>query len=1122
MSFRSCAIFCLLSLTLIFVSTSFAAVTSSGRAPVSVGVEALQDGREQVQQQLQRVDPSPLLSWQEASALASWQSMLAQESLAEGERAFWQAAQDAEQTAQERVQGALDRWQQAQEADARFAELLERLQALETEEVMADEAEPLALSQLEAVVSETRLTLGRLRTELEQNAQAQNRLEEQQRNQPETLERFTRELADAQVSERPELTAQEELAWQAREEALIRQRQARVLVAQLDLQLLPARISILRLQQRFLEWEQALHQMRLQRLEVELSDRSNEELRQFSAQLQTLLEREPDLENVYAAQVTSLRARMDAIASAYAQSLVLQANRDTYARLETRLSQSLQSVQERLEVSGLTEALGVQFLEERKRLHELNDQRFALPDLERELAQARLRVIAVRDQQRQHQEAIAQETDPLLQPLQRLTSQIITAQLASEEQLTELLRQNEVRLRSVSDLARRLDQTLNESLLWWPSHSPISLSWLAQVPAATVLLLTASEWGAVTQVMALVTLQTSVQLLILALFIAALYMAGRRAPGILEELAEQASHRFTDNMGLTLRAISWSLLRVAPIPLLLWIMAWRLEGVADTSQVAISLSNVMYNAATWWFFGHLLHLFTRETGVGVSHFDWNPVFARRIRIELIWFLPVQLLLILFLALVFNHPDERVYDVYGRLALGLVTCLNAVLAWRLLAPDQSADSGFFHTTQRKFLRLGATGIFVLLLLLVVAGYLLTVGELLPRVVDTLVMMVVVWLGYSLAARALILSETHLRIRRMREQRAKAAEESGNTGAEGGVELPDQHLSIEHINLQTRTLLRTTVVSSFLVALFLVWASVLPALTWLDGVTLWSRAIQVGDAEILSRVSLQDFLLALFLGGVFTLAARNLPGLVEILLARSKMMDAAHSYTVTTLMRYALTVVAVITVFSLLGLRWSELQWMVAALTLGLGFGLQEVVANFVSGVIMLFERPVRVGDTISIGEYSGTVSKIRTRATTIIDWDNREVVVPNKNFITERLINWTLSDNITRIVIPIGVSYSSDPEQVMEILLQIAREHPLTLDEPGPSAYFVRFADSTLNFELRVYVDQMKDRLVTTSALNVQILKAFREKGIEIAFPQMDLHIRDLPTSRPEVELPALR
>jgi len=229
-----------------------------------------------------------------------------------------------------------------------------------------------------------------------------------------------------------------------------------------------------------------------------------------------------------------------------------------------------------------------------------------------------------------------------------------------------------------------------------------------------------------------------------------------------------------------------------------------------------------------------------------------------------------------------------------------------------------------------------------------------------------------------------------------------------------------------------------------------------------------------------------------------------------------MDAPGRYTFTMLLRYLLAVVAVIVVFSLLGLRWSEIQWLVAALTVGLGLGLQEVVANFVAGLIVLLERPIRVGDTITIGEYSGTVSKIRGRATTIIDWDNREIVVPNKTFITDRLINWTLSDTTTRLVIPVGVSYTSDVDLVRKTLLEVAHEDPHVLEDPEPVVYFLQFGDSALKFELRVFVSQMVDRLVTLSGLHTAIIKRFRELGIEIAFPQMDVHLHDDGARRRDV------
>ena len=193
-------------------------------------------------------------------------------------------------------------------------------------------------------------------------------------------------------------------------------------------------------------------------------------------------------------------------------------------------------------------------------------------------------------------------------------------------------------------------------------------------------------------------------------------------------------------------------------------------------------------------------------------------------------------------------------------------------------------------------------------------------------------------------------------------------------------------------------------------------------------------------------------------------------------------------------------------------------MAAALTVGLGFGLQEIFANFVSGIIVLFERPYRVGDIVTIGEVEGTVTRIRTRATTILDWDNKEVVVPNRMFITERFVNWTLSDAVTRVVVPVGVAYGSDVDQVRALLLQIAREEPLVLDSPAPTAWFMAFGPSSLDFELRVFVEQIIDRNRARTRMMTRMTTLFAQHGIEIAFPQLDLHVRHvnpLGTTPPE-------
>ena len=181
-------------------------------------------------------------------------------------------------------------------------------------------------------------------------------------------------------------------------------------------------------------------------------------------------------------------------------------------------------------------------------------------------------------------------------------------------------------------------------------------------------------------------------------------------------------------------------------------------------------------------------------------------------------------------------------------------------------------------------------------------------------------------------------------------------------------------------------------------------------------------------------------------------------------------------------------------------------MVAALGVGLGFGLQEIVANFISGLIVLFERPFSVGDTVTVGDIHGTVTRIQIRATTILDWDRKELIVPNKEFITGRLINWSLSDSIIRIRIPVGIAYGSDTDLVEQLLLKAAEDSPLVLKSPAPQAVFLSFGDNSLNFELRVFIKGIDDWIPMLHSMNRAIDKEFRQAGITIAFPQRDVHL----------------
>ena len=230
-----------------------------------------------------------------------------------------------------------------------------------------------------------------------------------------------------------------------------------------------------------------------------------------------------------------------------------------------------------------------------------------------------------------------------------------------------------------------------------------------------------------------------------------------------------------------------------------------------------------------------------------------------------------------------------------------------------------------------------------------------------------------------------------------------------------------------------------------------------------------------------------------------------------------LDAGARYAITTILRYLIVLIGVSSISSTLGIGWNQIQWLAAALTFGLAFGLQEIFANFVSGIIILIERPIRVGDIVTVGDREGRVTRLRMRATTLQDWDRREFLIPNKEFITGTVVNWTLTDPITRVVIQVGVAYGSDTEKVRSRLLEVANNNPLVLQNPAPAALFLGFGDSTLNFELRAFIDSVDQRLTLIDLLHRQIDTSFRQSGIEIAFPQRDIHIRSQPSSTRKLE-----
>jgi small-conductance mechanosensitive channel len=220
-----------------------------------------------------------------------------------------------------------------------------------------------------------------------------------------------------------------------------------------------------------------------------------------------------------------------------------------------------------------------------------------------------------------------------------------------------------------------------------------------------------------------------------------------------------------------------------------------------------------------------------------------------------------------------------------------------------------------------------------------------------------------------------------------------------------------------------------------------------------------------------------------------------------------ISSATQYTLIRISQYIVWVIGAILAFQFIGIDLSALAVAFGFLSVGIGFGLQNLTSNFISGIILLFEQHINVGDRVTVVDTEGNVEEINIRSTTIRSLNNVAIVVPNSEFISGTVINWSHGDPTTRLEIDVGVSYQSDLDIVIHAMLEAGKEHPEVLREPTPKVWFMGFGDSAWNMRLLVWVDNPHGRRQVQSDINCAIVRKFRENGVEIPFPQRDLHVR---------------
>lgn len=741
-------------------------------------------------------------------------------------------------------------------------------------------------------------------------------------------------------------------------------------------------------------------------------------------------------------------------------------------------------------------------------------------------------------------------THPTLKPLsQKETAKLrdlhdfrreLLGQLASfsgfkARKLQEVNTEQKTLLADVEALSTRLDQRL----IWLPSAPRISGEWFIKAMTG------------IGQTFSLGNLKTATQAVRrgldsnLALFIAVISLAlvclrvghHTHARTIVSSgsigRTELDRHRYTPVAVLSglMRAVPWALIPFAAGLFLL------LGARADPFVPALAMA--MCAIGSLLFCGLTLQYWSADNDLFDRHFNVAASLRERLRRNLPWFLSVQILA-LFLggASRFDLNYESAANALGAFALVISAIAFSVFAFRLywhreLKHSFSEGDGIFVRYERFYFLITIMGTAIIAIFAAI-GYYESARLVLLRAVQTFVALIAIYIFHGLAKRSMGIAQRRLSLSEEKAQRGAAkaaaikAKEEGEPGDETALP-PDisaediAKIDRESVSRQSVQLVNFVMVGLALAALWWLWSDLVPALSVFDQVSVWQTKLVEGgefvrDSDtgqvMMVEITLWNLIQVAGIGLITWLGARNLPAFLDLFLLRRLNIQPGTAFAIVTILGYIIAIIGGFIAVNKLGTQWSQLQWIVAALGVGIGFGLQEIIANFISGIIILFERPVRIGDYVTIGDNEGTIASIQIRATTILDLDNREIFIPNKSLVTERVINWTLSNARTRVKIPVGIAYGSDTKKAQKIMLAALKKNKNILRTPEPTALFLGFGDSSLDFELRVFIRDTLQRFEVRHEIHMDIEAALRKAGIEIPFPQRDLHIRSEKPERP--------
>ncbi|KAB1991291.1 mechanosensitive channel MscK [Haemophilus parainfluenzae] len=674
----------------------------------------------------------------------------------------------------------------------------------------------------------------------------------------------------------------------------------------------------------------------------------------------------------------------------------------------------------------------------------------------------------------------------------------------------------ELTQQQITQISDQIQSKLDQQSFWVKSNNPINLDWFKKLPMSLK-----AQFDGIGKKLGFPTNFDNLPYLLTYVFI--LFVIG----GLIFKFKESIKQRLAVINGEinTLRSDSqWhtplALFYTALLSLsgTLWFLAaCQLLGFFFVKNPQEFWEWSLSMAGYWWFFSFVLAIL-RPNGILVRHFGFAKESAASLQ-DVTKRIIVSVVLLLNTSIFSNVMDTGLAnDVLGEIntIVALLFCI-VIIAPRFVRTEKSLSSSTTDQRDRtllKIMRVLLQLLPVILIALIALGYYYTALNLITHIINTYIAWVVWSLVRHTIYRGVTVASRRLAYRRLQEKRQQKQQDLNDGSPSDDVVViteQEEGLALNEVRSQLLRFADLFIWTALFAIFYYVWSDLVTVVSYLRDITLWQQTSTTEAGVVTETISLFNLIVALIIVVITYILVRNIQGILEVLIFSRVKLSQGTPYTITTLLTYIFVAVGGAWAFSTLGMSWSKLQWLFAALSVGLGFGMQEIFANFVSGIILLFERPIRVGDTVTINGVTGTVAKIRIRAITMIDPDRKEVIVPNKSFVTGQVINWALSNTVTRLVVSVGVAYGSDLDLVKRLLLQAAHEQPSVLKDPEPRALFLTFGASTLDHELRVYVGQVSERNDTLDALNRRVNELFAENNIDIAFNQLDIFIKNKDT-----------